>query len=159
MKKSNVSNISLLGFIIISGMLFFQSCEKEHEGCDEDNISIAGDDDSHNQGQNCMQCHKNGGEGEGCFVVAGTVYDSLQTSTVQSGLIEFYTEPNGGGQKMKTIEIDSKGNFFTTDQFTFEGLYPVVTSPTGNKQYMGTTLTSGQCNSCHGVITNPIWVN
>jgi hypothetical protein len=113
MKKSNVSNISLLGFLIISGMLFFQSCEKEHEGCDEDNISITGDDDSHNQGQNCMQCHKNGGEGEGCFVVAGTVYDSLQTSTVQSGLIEFYTEPNGGGQKMKTIEIDSKGNFDT----------------------------------------------
>jgi mono/diheme cytochrome c family protein len=106
-----------------------------------------------------MQCHYDGGEGEGCFVVAGTVYDSMQINTKSSGSIEFYTEPNGQGQKVKTVAIDSKGNFFTTDLFNVQGLYPVAVGTNGSKQYMGSALTSGQCNSCHGVTTNKIWVN
>jgi len=106
-----------------------------------------------------MQCHIDGGEGEGCFVVAGTVYDSLQLNTVPSGKVEFFTEPNGQGQKIETVQIDSKGNFFTTDLFNFQGLYPAVTGPSGVTNYMSSSLTSGQCNSCHGTSTNRIWVH
>jgi hypothetical protein len=129
MTTNKINQLFVFLFISISSILTLQSCEKEHEGCDEDNISIAGDDESHNPGQNCMQCHIDGGEGEGCFVVAGTVYDSLQLNTVPSGKVEFFTEPNGQGQKIETVQIDSKGNFFTTDLFNFQGLYPAVTGP------------------------------
>ena len=87
MNKIKLNSIFLFTFFTLSSMFVFQSCEKEDEGCDEDNISIAGDDESHNAGQNCMQCHYDGGEGEGCFVVAGTVYDSLQQNTKTSGSI------------------------------------------------------------------------
>ena len=159
MKKISLNSAFLIAFLLLTSMFVFQSCEKEDEGCDEENMSIAGDDESHNAGQNCMQCHYDGGEGEGCFVVAGTVYDSLQQTTKTSGSIEFYTEPNGQGQKVKTVAIDSKGNFFTTDLFNVQGLYPVAVGTSGSKQYMGSALTSGQCNSCHGVSTNKIWVN
>jgi hypothetical protein len=159
MKKNSIYPIFVYLFISISFILSLQSCEKENEGCDEENISMAGEDDSHNKGQNCMQCHVEGGEGDGCFVVAGTVYDSLQLNTVSSGKMEFYTEPNGQGQKIETVQIDSKGNFFTTDLFNFQGLYPAVTGPNGITNYMGSPLSSGQCNSCHGVSTSRIWVN
>lgn len=124
--------------------------------CGEENISEIGDDDSHNMGQNCMQCHKLGGEGEGCFVVAGTVYDTLSTNTLNSGKIELYTGPDGTGNLVNTIQVDSKGNFYTTENFDIAGLYPVLTSPSGNKSYMGSTLTSGQCNLCHGSSTTRI---
>jgi hypothetical protein len=136
MNKIKLNSIFLFTFFTLSSMFVFQSCEKEDEGCDEDNISIAGDDESHNAGQNCMQCHYDGGEGEGCFVVAGTLYDSLQQNTKMSGSIEFYTEPNGQGQLIKTVAIDTKGNFFTTDLFNLQGLYPVAVGTNGSKQYM-----------------------
>jgi hypothetical protein len=156
--KSKINSFFLIAFGFFIIMMITQSCEKEDEGCDEESISYIGGDESHNEGQNCMQCHKDGGEGEGCFVVAGTVYDSLQVNTISTGKVDFYTEPNGLGQKIKTVEIDSKGNFFTTDMFDLQGLYPVVTGPTGNKKYMGSALTTGQCNSCH-TSGNRIWVN
>lgn len=146
MKKIN--SILFSFFIVSSSLLFFYSCEKE-EACDEDNISKMGDDDSHNMGQNCMQCHMLGGEGEGCFVVAGTVYDTLSINTLNSGKIELFTGPDGTGNLVHTIQVDSKGNFYTTENFDIVGLYPVLSGPTGNKFYMGSSLTSGQCNSCH----------
>ena len=158
MMKNKFNSFLLLTFGLIIIMGISQSCEKEDEGCGEENISYLGDNESHNKGQNCMQCHSDGGEGEGCFVAAGTVYDSLQQNTITTGKVEFYTEPNGLGTKIKTVEIDAKGNFFTTDMFNLQGLYPVVVGPTGNKNYMSSPLTTGQCNSCHNV-TNRIWVN
>jgi hypothetical protein len=108
-----------------------------------------GSDESHNPGQNCMQCHKAGGKGEGCFVVAGTVYDTLSINTLSSGKIEFYTKPDGTGNLVHSIAVDLKGNFYSTENFELKGLYPVFTSQSGNKFYMGSSLTSGECNSCH----------
>lgn len=148
MKKINSILFSL--FIVSVSLLVFYSCEKEG-ACDEDNVSQQGGDESHNRGQNCMQCHRLGGEGEGCFVVAGTVYDSLLTNTLSSGKIELYTDTSGTGNLVHTIQVDSKGNFYTTENFDITGLYPVLTGPSGNKSYMESPLTSGKCNSCHGV--------
>ena len=143
-----INSVLLFIFLMLTFLLSFYSCEKE-EACDEDNISEQGDDDSHNMGQNCMQCHKLGGEGEGCFVVAGTVYDTLSINTLNSGKIELFTGPDGTGNLVHTIQVDSKGNFYTTENFDIAGLYPVLTGPSGNKSYMGSSLTSGQCNYCH----------
>lgn len=150
-----INSILFGAFVLSTSLLSFNSCEKNRR-CNEDNVSKSGDDDSHNMGQNCMQCHKTGGEGEGCFVVAGTAYDSLGSNTLSTGKIELYTGPNGTGDLVHTIQIDSKGNFYTTDNFSVTGLYPSITGPSGQKQFMSSTVSNGQCNACHGVSTNKI---
>ena len=150
-----INSILFGTFLITVSLISFNSCEKEG-GCGSNNVSASGGNKSHNMGQNCMQCHATGGKGEGCFVVAGTVYDTLLTSTLHSGKMELYTGPNGTGSLVHTVQIDSKGNFYTTDNFNVSGYYPVITGPSGQKQYMGSALTSGQCNSCHGSSTASI---
>ena len=154
MKKIN----AFLGLTFLAStiVLSLNSC-KGTFACHEDNISAAGADESHNKGQNCMQCHQ--AKGEGCFIAAGTVYDMGMTNTVSSGKVDFYTGPNETGTLKQTIMIDSKGNFYTTSQFNPEGLYPVVTGPTGNKKMMGSSLSTGACNSCHGSTADKLWVD
>jgi len=97
-----------------------------------------------------MQCHNSTGEGEGCFNVAGTVYKADLQNSQTGGTVELYTEPNGAGTLKYTIAIDSKGNYYTTANVDYTGLYPKVTSPSGASIYMGSPLTSGACNTCHG---------
>ena len=156
MKKIN----AFLGltFIASTVVLSLNSCKRSF-ACHEDNISAAGSDDSHNKGQNCMQCHQAKGEGEGCFIAAGTVYGMDMMTTVSSGKVDFYTGPNETGTLKQTIMIDSKGNFYTTADFSPVGLYPVITGPTGNKKMMGSSLSTGACNSCHGSSTDNLWVD
>ena len=103
----------LLTFLFISGMLTLVSCKKLW-ACHEENISSAGSNKSHNKGMNCMQCHYASGEGEGCFNVAGTIYQSNLQNTQNGGKVELFTEPNGQGTLKYTINIDGKGNFYTT---------------------------------------------
>ncbi len=154
-----INSVLFVLFFISIGTLFTMSCEKKNESCSESNISKAGGDDSHNMGMNCMQCHTSGGEGEGCFNVAGTVYNQAQTATVSSGTVKFYTGPNGTGSLVKSIAIDSKGNFHTTEAVDVSNLYPAITGPSGTTQYMSTKPPTGACNSCHGVSTDKLWSN
>lgn len=159
--KKQINNFPiqhLLGVALIGGFVLLSSCEKLLS-CHESNISMAGKNNSHNKGQNCMQCHKAGGEGEGCFNVAGTIYQTNLQSTVNSGTVELYTEPNGQGNLKYTIEIDGKGNFYTTNKVDYTGLYPKVTGPSGASIYMGSALSSGACNSCHGQSTSKIGID
>ena len=82
--KRNIITIMLMAIL---GMVSMQSCEKE-KGASVTNISAAGKTESHNMGQNCMNCHKSGGEGEGWFNAAGTVYNEAGTATLKSGTVE-----------------------------------------------------------------------
>lgn len=151
-------NSYLLGaFVLTASLISFNSCENRN--CKEDNISASGGHESHNMGQNCMHCHKSGGEGEGCFNVAGTAYDANEINTLSSGKIDFYTDTMGSGNLKYSVYIDGKGNFYTTADMNIDGLYPVITGPTGSKSYMSTSISTGQCNSCHGVSTSKIWSN
>jgi mono/diheme cytochrome c family protein len=154
-KVNGLLSVVLLGATVA---LSLNSCNGTY-ACHDDNISAAGSSKSHNKGQNCMVCHQAKGEGEGCFIAAGTVYDQNLLNTVSSGKVDFYTGPNETGTLKQTIIIDSKGNFYTTADFSPVGLYPVVTGPTGNKKEMGSALTSGACNSCHGSSTDNLWVD
>lgn len=141
--------IIIVGFIIIA-----QSCEKENGN--ETKISSYEGDDSHKAGQNCMNCHKNGGSGEGWFKQAGTIYDELKTTTYPNATVRLYTGPNGTGTLIQTIEVDANGNFYTTEGIDFgTGLYTSVQGNTTTKN-MVSLITNGQCNSCHGV-DNRIW--
>jgi hypothetical protein len=140
---------------ILTSLLIISSCEKENEN--ETNISTYGSQKSHNMGQNCMNCHKSGGPGEGWFQAAGTVYDSTGNATYPNATVKLYSGPNGTGNLKYTIQADGKGNFYTTESIDFSGgLYPAVSGTQGT-QYMGSSISMGQCNSCHGNTTNRIW--
>jgi mono/diheme cytochrome c family protein len=139
--------------------VIFQSCEKEKEkeGKNETNISSKGEFESHNMGQNCMNCHKAGGEGEGWFNAAGTVYTKDGSRTNPNGTISLYTGPNATGDLKATIEVDGLGNFYTTESIDFNGgVYPSLQG-SSSTMHMSTSITSGQCNSCHGVSTDKLW--
>jgi cytochrome c553 len=151
MNRNLLLPILLLTFSFIA----VQSCK--HGGPTV--ISSHGSSESHNWGQNCMNCHKQGGEGEGWFKVGGTVYDSLQTNSYPNVTIRLFTGPDGTGALKYTIDGDELGNFYTTEFIDFiAGLYPAVQTNNGVK-YMSTTIDNGQCNSCHGVTTERIWAN
>jgi hypothetical protein len=142
-----------------AGLLMLTSCEKEGEGENETVISYNRNTESHNEGQNCMSCHRQGGEGEGWFNVAGTIYTEAGNTTNPNGLVELYTGPGGTGTLAYRIEVDARGNFYTTEDIQFgSGLYPVAVG-SGAKKYMSDPVTSGQCSSCHGDSTDKIRTN
>lgn len=144
-------------FLALSASIFI-ACEKDDNEFEE-NISYNFETESHNMGQNCMNCHNSNGPGEGIFNVAGTVYDSLQTNPLANGKVELFDAPSGGNL-VATLEVDGKGNFFTTNAIDFgTGLYPRVTSFTGKVKSMSIPLTTGACNGCHGVNQDRIWVS
>jgi hypothetical protein len=150
--------ISLTVLYSIILMMFLLS------GCDENEnetvVSSNQGTDSHRMGENCMNCHKSGGEGEGWFVVAGTVYAANLADIQTDGLVKLYTGANGSGTLRATIAVDGKGNFFTTNSIDFTGgLYTTVTSKSGNVSYMNSPVTNGKCNACHGSTTDKIVVN
>lgn len=153
-----LNSILMMAFITIGFSMTFLSCEKKGK-CGDDNISSAGSTESHNFGQNCMQCHVSGGEGEGCFAVAGSVVSNGSTQHVSGGVMKLYSQPNGGGQLMHTVQIDANGNFHTTESISMTGLYPAITSSGGTTTYMSTAPANGACNSCHGVSTGKIYAN
>ena len=130
------------------------SCD---EGRYETKISSHGENESHNEGMDCMICHGSGGDGEGWFSVAGTVYDSLLIETYPNATVKLFTGPAGTGELKYTIEGDSRGNFYTTKKVKFgNGLYPAIEGGTGTR-YMSTPITVGNCASCHCNTTSRLW--
>jgi hypothetical protein len=150
-----------LGIMIYSVLILF-SCENDDNdeyGENEVKISSFNDDDSHKNGQNCMSCHTSGGKGEGWFNVAGSVYDSSKQNPYPNAVVKLFSEPNESGSLIKLIEVDGNGNFYTTESINFgNGLYVSVTDKNGNSKVMNAPISTGQCNSCHGVNFDNIWV-
>jgi hypothetical protein len=49
-----------------------------------------------------------------------------------------------------TVEVDARGNFYTTETINFEnGLNVEAENPDGNISQMTGPITTGACNSCH----------
>lgn len=123
---------------------------------DVTNISANGDNVSHNTGKNCMSCHASGESGTGWFTVSGTVYDSTQLKIYPNALVSLYTGVEGTGSFVANVQVDAKGNFYTTESIDFAlGLYPRIEGET-SVQYMQSKITTGACNSCH-VSSNRMW--
>ena len=154
----NIKNILQWIIVIISILIFLPSCDDDDEtDGNEDMVSYYNETESHKMGQNCMNCHKPGGEGEGWFNLAGTVYDSEKITTYPNATVKLYSEPNGAGILIETIQVDGLGNFYTTDNIDFEnGLYVSVSGDNAT-EHMVSPIFSGQCNSCHGTSTSRIW--
>jgi hypothetical protein len=139
--------------LIVSCFTLFTNCKKENES----KISSYGDNKSHNSGQNCMNCHKQGGSGDGLFQIAGTVYNSTFSAVYSDATIKLYTEANGAGTLKYTIEGDVLGNFYTTENIDFgSGLFVAVQGNSAT-HYMSSIISTGQCNSCHSGSTGKIW--
>jgi hypothetical protein len=145
---------------VVSGVCFciaLISCN--HAKQMEENISSHGKSKSHNQGQNCMDCHKKGGEGEGWFYIAGTAYHANEQTPAKDVTVLMFTQPDGQGSPKYTIEGDQLGNFYTTAITGFgAGLYPAIIF-NSDTSYMASSITNGACNSCHGVSTPRITVD
>lgn len=106
-----------------------------------------------------MSCHKSGGEGKGWFIAAGTVYNIEGTKVNGDAVIKLYTGLNGTGELVKTIEVDRKGNFYTTEDIDFSvGLFPVLEG-TNSSKHMSTPTFVGTYNSCHGVTEVKLAIN
>lgn len=116
-------------------------------------VSKAGEETSHLNGENCMQCHQQFGPGTGRFTVGGSLYTERQSATpIAGGTIELRTAPEGGGEVVLSLEVDAKGNFYSTDPLPFPEaeLFPWVRSPSGDGgKGMGFPVSSGACNACH----------
>jgi cytochrome c553 len=153
MKKTQIVLIA----IVLFTLAMVQSCEK---GNNATRISQNGGH-SHNAGRNCMGCHYSGGEGSGWFNVAGTVYDNTKTTSYPNTTVYLSTLPNGRGTIVDTLYGDGSGNFYTTASINFgTGLYPSVAGTNGGGvSHMSTSITTGACNSCHGVSTDKLWAN
>ncbi len=160
--------ISLLLFLAVS--LTSVSCKKESNESNDSGISEYNENDnnetkvstynsmqSHNSGQNCVTCHKSGGTGESIFKVAGTVYDSTLANVFPNSTVKLYTQPMGGGTLKYTIQVDGKGNFYSTNTIDFSTpLYPAVEGNSTTK-YMGSSISTGACYSCHNNSTGKVW--
>lgn len=139
----------------LASIFSLESCEKE--GGNETKISTYGSKESHNAGQNCMNCHQQGEKGEGWFTIAGTIYQSNLDDTYENATVKLYTGPNGTGELKYTIQGDAKGNFYTTEIIHFgDGLYTLVEGNTSTN-HMISKSTTGQCNSCHGSSMDRLW--
>ena len=142
----------LLVAIMLSSLF---ACSDDMGG-DDDVMKVSKNDsfDSHNAGQTCQDCHRNGGNGSGIFTVAGTVYQMNNLDQVYPNTtIHLYTQPNGQGSLVTSIEVDANGNFYTTADINWgAGLYTAVTSVMGTN-YMSSSVDRGDCNSCHDNVT------
>lgn len=154
MKNQIKLSVLALGMLVALGGTI-SSCKK-NKNCDETKISENGQSESHNNGRDCMECHKSSGDGEGCFNIAGSVFNS-GGGNLSGGTVRLFSEPNAQGTLLATLQIDNLGNFFTTGDFVVgNGYYPQVEDANGNIKNMPTLATSGSCNSCHGVNTAKI---
>jgi hypothetical protein len=152
-KKKIIKIFALLIMLVIA----FISCN--HADQLVENNSKHGDDESHNMGENCMNCHKKGGKGDGWFYIAGTAYTHDGAHTAENVTVIMFTKPDGQGIVKKIIEGDKLGNFYTTDITGFgTGLFPAVVY-NNDTTFMGSSITNGSCNSCHGNSTSKIEVD
>jgi hypothetical protein len=106
---------------------------------------------SHNAGRNCLQCHNN-------FRLAGTVWNASGSAGVARATVRVTSAPEGGGSVLATLTSDASGNFYTSQSVALGSAYVDVAGASGTRHSMKAALTSGACNSCHGVSTGKIQV-
>lgn len=98
---------------------------------------------SHNAGQNCMNCHANGGGEAPRFLFGGTLYDGHGAAV--SGAEVRVVDHNGTAY---TVYTASNGNFYQT------GTALAVPAHAGARNAAGSALmisgvSNGGCTSCH----------
>ncbi len=149
-------------FLILNAALLFvvMSACSHYEALQKDPVeSKRGEDESHNEGENCGSCHNvNGHEAVregGWWTVSGTVFGK-DDDAQKNAVIELWEKPNRQGKLIKRLETDEEGNFYTNQILNFMGgCYPVIKLDNQVK-IMPVPYTGGSCNSCHGVSTGKL---
>lgn len=142
----NVFSVLLIGLLIV----LFACEEKEGEDGEEVGGQSTVSGTSHNTGKNCMNCHQ--------FTAAGSVYNKALSSGFQGAVVKLTTQANGAGTVLGTFTVNKSGSFYTSSAINFgTGVYPSVTGSSGNVKHMGSAITTGACNSCHGSSTSKAW--
>jgi len=151
-----VRGILQINFLLIMTALLSSGCDGGGGG-DSDGgselTSTLGDNDSHRAGQDCQRCHRSGGSGDGVFTIAGTVFDGDNPSVVKPNVIvRLFALPDQSSALIEEIEVDAKGNFYTTAPIPYgAGLFAVLVDGPVSSPFMMAPVTAseGACNSCH----------
>lgn len=148
--------------ILLLAASIFISCNHYDAIQKEVRESSANDDESHKEGEDCMSCHHDNGneaseEGKWWYF-AGTAYNSNGTIAKSGGRVELWTNYDTvahvvSGEKLYSVSVDKKGNFYTSKIIDFKGgFYVRLVSNSNLDTTMSTKITIGNtsCNSCHG---------
>jgi hypothetical protein len=95
-----------------------------------------------NAGQACLNCH--GSRQSPNITLGGTLYGSATGGSGVSGATVTVVDNSG---KKTTIVTGSSGNFYTTASIAFPATVQISKCP--DTASMSSTVTSGDCNSCH----------
>ena len=118
-------------------------------------MSNYGSMDSHNVGEDCMQCHKSDGEAGLEFSIAGSVYDSSLNRPYPNVLITLLSDIDINDIPEEVIEVDGKGNFYSNMPINWQnGLLASVSNNNQIRNMIGIN-SDGSCNSCHNGIDLP----
>ena len=93
-------------------------------------------------GEDCLSCHRSGGEGESSFSAAGTVFDASGAGV--SGVTVTITD---AGSTTRTTTSNAVGNFFFEQALAAP--LTIKLSKAGTEVSMPIPAESGACNSCH----------
>lgn len=148
--KKSLALSAAFAFIFV-----FTNCSHYDEINNDPKESRAGDDESHESGNDCMSCHHKASDeaSEYWFTVAGTVYTD-NDALAKSGEVQLWSQPDGKGTLIYTLPIDLKGNFYTNKIIDFKGGYFPYVKVNGNDEDMPEKITGNNmnmsCNACHG---------
>lgn len=134
----------MLKFLTLFLLFSLTSC-----GGDEESASGGGNNEFMRPGEDCSQCHSEGGSAK-VFTVSGTVFTSSSSSEGADKATVVITDDDG---EVTNLTTNSAGNFFSTKAFSF----PVrvsVKSSSGGERSMGSAATKSGCNSCHGLTSS-----
>jgi hypothetical protein len=147
-KELAINRTILIAFLLVAIAFIMLRCDKFIKPENDPSHSVHLETESHHVGSNCMTCHYSEGSGEGWFTIAGTVFDNFET-----GMLYAYDDYNSA--PIDSLEIDGKGNVYTTDPFDFgDGKFFAIKRPGVAEKRMPTKITTGQCNLCHTSTTN-----
>ncbi len=152
--KRNLITINYIAYMLLFvTATFVSSCDKAFIPENETTISNSSEDESHYFGQNCMECHHSAGHGEGWFTLAGSTKGNYYMATIEL----YYDTINPPVHK---IEVDQKGNFYTTNEINYQTPYLVgLRNQNNDIKYMKSKISVGQCSLCHGATTSTLNIN
>jgi hypothetical protein len=105
-----------------------------------------------NPGQDCLSCHSAGGQASGLtFSVGGTVYPQALAGA-EGGLFDAEIDITDLGGRHFTLRSNGAGNFYSAEAIVFPATVAVTVG--GQTLSMEKQSPTGQCNACHGVLTN-----
>lgn len=113
--------------------------------------SVYGSTDSHNAGEDCIECHDKNGDTNIEFSIAGTIYRTNTDQAYPNVLLNLYNSVDIEDIPIETIEVDGKGNFYSNIPIDWQiGYYASITSDYQMRMMNGIVY-NGSCNFCHGV--------